>query len=325
MSRWSFASRVAGTKTLPLSHAIEEGPFRSKIADSFAQGVANDGVLEEPAGSKAAGAVTGDAATRSTGRIRAAFAEANGPAFIGFVTGGDPSLAQSEEYILAMVEAGADLIEIGIPFSDPIAEGPVIQEADLRALAAGTTVNSLFALVRSLRTKTDVPLVFLTYLNPVYHFGYAAFFAACREAGVDGVIIPDLPYDEKGEVAPIAAQNGVDLISLIAPTSATRIQTIAREATGFIYLVSSLGVTGVRGEIRTDLASIIAEIRTVSNLPVAVGFGIHTPEQAHRIAQLADGVIVGSALVKLIAANPNDAAASLHAYISEMKAAMRAD
>jgi tryptophan synthase alpha chain len=234
-------------------------------------------------------------------RIRAAFA--NGPAFIGFVTGGDPNLAASEEYIHAMIEAGADLIEIGIPFSDPLAEGPVIQAANLRALAADTTVDTLFGLVCSLRHRgVEVPLVFLTYLNPVLHYGYERFFARCEDVGMDGIIIPDLPYDEKDEVAAIAAAHKVDVISLIAPTSKARVEHIARDATGFIYLVSSLGVTGVRGTIATDLAPLIARVREVTDVPVAVGFGVHTPEQATEFGRLADGVIVGSAIVKLIAA-----------------------
>ncbi|MDR3307843.1 MAG: tryptophan synthase subunit alpha, partial [Coriobacteriales bacterium] len=249
-------------------------------------------------------------------RIAQAFK--GGKVFVGFVTGGDPSVARSEEYILAMIDAGAGLIEIGIPFSDPIAEGPVIQEANLRALAAGTTVNTLFNLVRSLRQKTAVPFVFLTYLNPVYHYGYEAFFATCEEAGVDGIIIPDLPYDEKGELAGIAAAHGVDVISLVAPTSEGRIRAIAGDATGFIYLVSSLGVTGVRSNITTNLEAIVSTICEVTSVPVAVGFGVHTPEQARDIAQIADGVIVGSALVKIIAANPDTASAELYRYVKEM-------
>jgi tryptophan synthase alpha chain len=243
-------------------------------------------------------------------------------AFIAFVTGGDPSLERSEEYILALIEGGADIIEIGIPFSDPIAEGPVIQEANLRALAAGTTVDGIFDLVRSLRRTTQVPIVLLTYLNPVHHYGYEAFFATCAEAGVDGIIIPDLPYDEKNEIAKPAVAHGIDIISLIAPTSAERITTIAASASGYIYLVSSLGVTGVRNEITTDLAAITRLIRSATSVPVAVGFGIHTSEQAHAIAREADGVIVGSAIVRMIAADPQGAPATLTAYARAMKSAL---
>jgi tryptophan synthase alpha chain len=253
-------------------------------------------------------------------RIPTAFA--NGKAFIGFVTGGDPSIEQTESYILSIIDAGANLVEIGIPFSDPIAEGPVIQDANLRALAAGTTVDTLFDLVRRLRLKTQVPLVFLTYLNPVLHYGYQRFFATCQEAGVDGIIIPDLPFDEKGELAGTAAAHDVDVISLIAPTSASRVASIASQASGFIYLVSSLGVTGVRSQITTDLEAIVQVIRKVTDVPVAVGFGVHSPQQAAEIATVADGVIVGSAIVKIIAAQPATAATELYDYVSQMKAAL---
>jgi tryptophan synthase alpha chain len=280
-------------------------------------------------------------------RIAAAFG--SGKAFIAFVTGGDPSLAHSERYIRALVEGGADLIEIGVPFSDPIAEGPVIQEANLRALAAGTTLDGIFELVRSLRQgrgaqaeceaqadapqqgrevqpPLQVPIVLLTYLNPVHHYGYHAFFAACAEAGVDGVIVPDLPYEEKGELSGEAAANGIDVISLIAPTSAERVAAIAADATGYLYLVSSLGVTGVRSEINpsSGIAAMVGLVREATDVPVAVGFGVHTPEQAHDIAQVADadGVIVGSAIVRMIAADPEGAPAALTAYARSMKEAM---
>ncbi|MDR0553254.1 MAG: tryptophan synthase subunit alpha [Treponema sp.] len=253
-------------------------------------------------------------------RIQKAFA--NGKAFIGFVTGGDPSIEKSEEFILELVRAGADLVEIGIPFSDPIAEGPVIQRANIRALAAGATVAKLFALVERLRVKTQVPLVFLTYLNPVFHYGYDAFFKRCREAGVDGVIIPDLPFEEQGEARSAAAAFGVDLISLIAPTSRERIAGIAASATGFIYTVSSMGVTGIRGKIETDLASIIQAARPHAKVPLAVGFGINTPAQAAEIARLADGVIVGSAIVKLIEEHGGNAGPSVYEYARAMKAAI---
>ena len=188
-------------------------------------------------------------------RIQNAFAE--GKAFIPFITAGDPILAKTEEFILEMERAGADLVEIGIPFSDPIAEGVVIQEADIRSLAAGTTTDKVFDMVLDLRKKTEIPLVFMTYVNPVFHYGYEKFFSRCQEAGIDGIIIPDLPFEEKGELEDIAAAHGVDLISMIAPTSKQRIRDIAREAKGFLYVVSSMGVTGTREEIRTDLGEIL--------------------------------------------------------------------
>ncbi|KLU65382.1 tryptophan synthase alpha chain [Desulfosporosinus acididurans] len=247
----------------------------------------------------------------------------NGKAFIGFVTGGDPTLEKSEEFILAMVQGGADLVEIGIPFSDPIAEGPVIQEANIRALAAGATVDKIFDLVVSVRQKTEVPLVFLTYLNPVFNYGYSRFFQRCAEAGVDGIIIPDLPYEEKGELTETAAGFGVDVISLIAPTSEQRIKQIAAEATGFIYVVSSMGVTGMRSEIKTDLRSIIGVIREASSVPTAVGFGINTPKQAEELAEITDGVIVGSAIVKIVEKYGEEAGPYIYDYVQSMKNAVR--
>jgi tryptophan synthase alpha chain len=246
----------------------------------------------------------------------------NGKAFIGFVTGGDPCIEKTKEFVLEIFRAGADMVEIGIPFSDPIAEGPVIQEANIRALSAGTTVAKLFALVEDLRTVTDKPLAFMTYLNPVFHYGYDAFFKRAAAAGLDGIIIPDLPYEEQGEVKQAASAHGVDLISLIAPTSETRIREIAQSASGFIYLVSSMGVTGVRGEITTDLASIVAAIRDVTAVPVAVGFGIHTPAQAAQMSRVADGVIVGSAIVKIIAEHGAEAGPRVYQYVKEMTESM---
>ncbi|MBR2557273.1 MAG: tryptophan synthase subunit alpha, partial [Methanobrevibacter sp.] len=221
-------------------------------------------------------------------------------AFIGFLTAGDPTIDKTVEFILAMVDAGCDLIEIGIPFSDPMAEGVVIQEANVRALKHNTTTDDVFDVVKAVREKTDVPIVFLTYINPVFFYGYEEFFKKCNECGVDGIISPDLPYEEKGEIADIARKNDVDVISLIAPTSSERIKMIASQATGFIYVVSSLGVTGMRAEIKTDLNAILSDIREVTDLPLAVGFGINTPEQASNIGKIADGVIVGSAIVKII-------------------------
>ncbi|MDR3172704.1 MAG: tryptophan synthase subunit alpha [Treponema sp.] len=254
-----------------------------------------------------------------------------GKAFIGFVTGGDPSIEKTETFILEMVRAGADLVEIGIPFSDPIAEGPVIQRANIRALSAGATTDKLFSLVEKLRRNITTPLVFLTYLNPVFSYGYDRFFKRCRETGVDGIIFPDLPFEEQGEVRDVSAACGVDLISLISPTSEDRIREIARAAAGFLYLVSSLGVTGVRGEIKTDLAAMVQAVRSAmdgagaaAKLPVAVGFGIHTPAQAAEIAKTADGVIVGSAIVKIIEDRGEDAAGYIYDYVKEMKEAVRA-
>lgn len=247
----------------------------------------------------------------------------NTKAFIPFLTGGDPTIDKTEEYIYKMVEAGADIIEIGIPFSDPIAEGPVIQEANIRALKNGTTPERIFEMVERVRTKTQVPIVFLTYLNPVFNYGYDKFFARCKKAGVDGIIIPDMPFEEKGELAEEAKKNGVDIISLIAPTSTDRIQMIAKEAQGYVYVVSSLGVTGMRSEIKTDLKSIIDLVKQATDVPAAVGFGINTPEQAAEISKISDGVIVGSAIVKIIEKYGENAADEFYKYVKEMKDAVR--
>jgi len=213
-------------------------------------------------------------------------------AFIAFLTAGDPTLEKSKEFILEMERAGADLIEIGIPFSDPIAEGPVIQEANIRALSAGVNTDKVFGLVEEVRKESNIPLVFLTYLNPVFSYGYERFFEKCKTVGVDGLIIPDLPYEERGEITDIAQRQGVDIISLIAPTSEERIKQIAGGSTGFVYVVSSMGVTGMRSQIKTDLSAIVNAVKTATDTPCAVGFGINTPEQAKEISKMADGVIV---------------------------------
>lgn len=255
-------------------------------------------------------------------RISKAFAD--GKAFIAFLTAGDPSVDKTVEYILEMERAGADLIEIGIPFSDPTAEGPVIQEANLRALSKGITMDEIFGIVERVREKSEIPLVFLTYMNPVYHYGYSEFFRRCHDTGVDGIITPELPFEEKGEWKEYSDYYGVDLISLIAPTSEERIKRIAAEAAGFVYVVSSMGVTGVRTDITTDVGSMVGQIREVTDIPCAIGFGISTPEQAKKMAAVSDGAIVGSAIVKIIAEHGDDAATYLYDYVKSMKEAVRA-
>lgn len=249
----------------------------------------------------------------------------NGSAFIGFLTAGDPNLSKTEDYVLAMADAGADLIELGIPFSDPVAEGKVIEAANVRALKAGTTLSKVFDLVERVRSKTQIPLVFLSYLNPIFCFGYDAFFQRCAQVGVDGIIIPDLPYEERDELLPFAQRHQVHIISMIAPTSEARIKRLAQDSSGFIYLVSSMGVTGVREKITTDLASMIQTIQSVTDVPVCVGFGIATPEQAKTMVQSgANGVIVGSAIVKIMEAYGEQAEPYLRDYVNHMKASIQA-
>lgn len=254
-------------------------------------------------------------------RITDAFKK-QGKLFIPFITAGDPDLDTTEKLIYAMEEAGAGLIEIGIPFSDPTAEGPVILEADTRALAAGTKIKDIFAMLARVREKTQIPMVFLTYVNPIFTYGREKFFQQCRDVKIDGVIVPDVPYEEKDTIAPEAGKYGVEIISMIAPTSHQRIQSIAREAQGYIYLVSSLGVTGVRKEITTNLKEIVEKIREVSDKPIAVGFGISTPEQAKEMAAISDGAIVGSAIVKLCAQYGKDCVEPVKQYVKEMAEAV---
>ena len=253
-------------------------------------------------------------------KIASAFA--NGKAFIPFITCGDPDFETTKECIHEMVRNGADLIELGIPFSDPTAEGPVIQGANIRALAGGATTDRVFEMVTELRNEIDVPLVFMTYANVIYSYGAERFIFSCSRLGIDGLILPDLPFEEKDEFLPVCQKYGVDLISLIAPTSAGRIAKIASEAEGFIYIVSSLGVTGTRSEISTDLASIVKVIRENSTIPCAIGFGISNPEQAKKMADIADGAIVGSAIIKLIAEYGKNAPPYVGAFTNRMKTAL---
>lgn len=242
-----------------------------------------------------------------------------GKAFIAFITGGDPDIETTEKLIIEMAKSGVDIIEIGIPFSDPVAEGVVIQEADERALKGGCTTDKLFCMVKKVRLKTDIPLLFMTYLNPVFTYGKEKFLKRCVECGIDGIIVPDMPFEEKDELADICEANGIDLISMIAPTSEDRIELIAREAKGFIYCVSSLGVTGIRENITTDIEKIVNKIRSVTDIPCAVGFGISTPKQAGEMARISDGVIVGSAIVKLVGEYGKNCIKPVSEYVKSMK------
>lgn len=254
-------------------------------------------------------------------KIRHAFE--NGKAFIAFITCGDPDLETTASAVRAAVENGADLIELGIPFSDPTAEGPVIQGANIRALSGGITTDQIFAFVRELREDVKVPMVFMTYANVVFSYGAKRFISICRDIGMDGLILPDLPFEEKEEFLPVCQECGIDLISLVAPTSENRIAMIAREAQGFLYIVSSLGVTGTRSEITTDLDSIIRVVRQNTEIPCAVGFGISTPQQARQMADISDGIIVGSAIVKLLEKYGRKAPVHIGEYVKSMKEALR--
>lgn len=243
----------------------------------------------------------------------------NGKAFIPFITCGYPDMDTTYEIVLAAIENGADLVELGIPFSDPTAEGPVIQGANEVALKNGATTDTVFDLVKRLREKTQVPFCFMTYANVVFSYGTERFMQRCKDLGVDGIILPDVPYEEKEEFTCVASKYDVDMVSLIAPTSADRIKMIAADAAGFIYVVSSLGVTGVRSEIKTDIKSIVDVIRENTNIPCAVGFGISTPEQAGKMSKISDGAIVGSAIIKIIGEHGKDSAKYVGEYVKSMK------
>lgn len=254
---------------------------------------------------------------------------ASGKAFIPFVTCGDPNLETTAAIVRELADAGAAVIELGIPFSDPTAEGPVIQEANIRSLAAGTDTDDVFALVSSLRAgdadhaPVECPLVVMTYANVVFHYGIERFCENAAKAGIDGMILPDVPFEEKDEFAGICRDHGLVLISMIAPTSEERIAMIAREAEGFVYLVSSLGVTGMRNSFNTDLGSIVERIKQTTDVPVAIGFGISNAEQAQTMSQIADGVIVGSAIVKQVAEHGDASHSIIGAYARGIVEAIR--
>ena len=254
-------------------------------------------------------------------RIAEAFA--NGKAFIPFLTCGDPSLEVTEQLIYAMEEAGADLIELGIPFSDPTAEGPVIQAANVRALSGGVATDKIFDMVKRLRQNTKIPMVFMTYANVVFSYGTERFIQKAASLGMDGLILPDVPFEEKEEFDSVCKKYGLDLISLIAPTSHERITQIAKEAEGFVYCVSSLGVTGMRSAITTDIGAMVQLVKAAKDIPCAVGFGISTPEQAAAMAAKSDGAIVGSAIVKLCGQYKEACVPYVKEYVKSMKDAVR--
>lgn len=253
-------------------------------------------------------------------KIRQAFE--HGKAFIPFITCGDPSLEITEQLVYAMEKAGADLIELGIPFSDPTAEGPVIQEADTRALRGNVTTDRIFSMVEKIRKNTQMPIVFMTYANVVFSYGTGRFMEKAAGLGIDGLILPDVPFEEREEFAAACEKYGMSLISMIAPTSHDRIRMIAKEAKGFVYCVSSLGVTGTRSEITTDIGAMVQLVKEVNDIPCAVGFGISTPKQAAEMAALSDGAIVGSAIVKLCGKYGEDCVPYVEEYVRQMKDAV---
>ena len=240
-------------------------------------------------------------------------------AFVPFITAGDPSIESTKEFIKALIEAGSTIIEIGIPFSDPIAEGKTIMEADERALKGGATTDKIFDMVKDIRKDfPNFPLVFMTYLNPVFVYGYDKFFAKCKEVNVCGIILADLSFEEKHEVSDVASKYDVAVISLIAPTSLDRIEKIAKEAEGFVYLVSSLGVTGVRESITSDVAGNAKKIKEFTDIPVFVGFGIKDKEQAKKMASVSDGAIIGSAIENIIAKYGKDSKQYIYDYAKDI-------
>ncbi|MBQ1389383.1 MAG: tryptophan synthase subunit alpha [Clostridia bacterium] len=247
----------------------------------------------------------------------------NRKAFITFITCGDPNLETTEKLIVTMEKNGADIVELGIPFSDPTAEGPVIQAANIRALSGGVTTDKIFDMVRRVRPKVNIPLVFMTYANVVFSYGIERFAKACSDIGINGIILPDVPFEEKHEFSDIFDGMGVEFISLVAPTSDDRTTKIAEQAKGFLYCVSSLGVTGTRTSISDSISEIVSKAKEVSNVPAAVGFGISTPEQAAHIAQYADGIIIGSAIVKLIGKYGENSEEPVGEFCRSIRAVMR--
>lgn len=246
----------------------------------------------------------------------------NKKAFIPFITAGDPNLSVTQELIPAMAEAGADMIEIGIPFSDPVAEGVVIQEADMRALAAGVTTDKIFNSVKKIRRRTIIPLAFMTYINPICAYGVDRFMKNAADCGIDALIVPDMPFEERQELLAACRRYGLVLIYLVAPTSRERAQAIARESEGFVYCVSSLGVTGVRNEITTNIKEMVDAVKQGRDVPCAIGFGISTPDQARKMSADSDGVIVGSAIVEIVARYGVDCVEPVCSYVRQMKEAV---
>ena len=249
----------------------------------------------------------------------------NQAALIAYIMAGDPSLAETEHLVLELEKAGADIIELGVPFSDPIADGPVIQQAAERALRSGTSLRKILPMIKQVRTKSQIPLVLMAYYNSIHAFGLEQFCKEAVAAGVDGLIVPDMPADEAGPLKGPAASSGLQLIFLLAPTStAERRAFVARQSNGFVYYVSLTGITGAKLSDLTDVGKNVAKIRKVSNTPIAVGFGVATPEDAAQVSAIADGVIVGSAIVRQIAASHQERGMVIRVadFVHSLKAAM---
>ncbi len=255
-------------------------------------------------------------------RIAAAFKQPAHKALITYITVGYPSLEATLEVVPLLASSGADIVELGIPFSDPLADGITIQRASFHALQNGITPKICLEIARQLRQKVDIPLVFMTYFNPVFSYGIEEFCSACARSGIDGLIIPDLPPEEGSELEVITQRQGLDLIYLLAPTSTEgRVRLVAEKSRGFIYLVSVTGVTGARDRLPADLEAFVARVRKVVTQPLCVGFGISTPEQARRVASIADGVIVGSRLIQLMETKGNFIPPVSH-FIKELRHAL---
>lgn len=260
-------------------------------------------------------------------RIEKKFAQLQGEkqkGLITYITAGDPNLETTKDLVITMAKAGADIIELGIPHSDPVADGPVIQQASNRALASGTTLAGIFETVNKIRQETEVPLVLMTYVNPILQYGIERFMIKAREVGVDGLIIPDLPLEEMDLVRPAVLDQGLCLIPLVAPTSTPdRICQADKLGTGFIYCVSLTGVTGVRNSISKNIPDFMEQVRQNSRLPLAIGFGISGPEQASQMACFSDAVIVGSAIVKLVEEGAStDCLQQVATFVQQLKAAI---
>lgn len=260
-------------------------------------------------------------------RIQAKFKELkdkNQKALITFLTAGDPTLDVTIRIVKEMESRGADVIELGIPYSDPIAEGPVIQQANARALKNNINIKDIMEMVREIRKEVTVPLLYLLYFNCILQYGPEKFFAECSKSGLDGVIIPDLPYEEQGEIEDVAYKYSIDIISLVSPTSKERIETIAKNAKGFLYCVSSLGVTGVRKDFDTDFEEFFSYVNKVTDIPKALGFGISTTEHIYQLRKYCDGLIVGSAIVKKIgeSASGEEAVKNVGEYVASLRKAL---